>query len=132
MQAPNAWVVPIAIFIGSAIVLPAVVALGKRMLQAWRDHRHKILAESFCTRKEVEVQFQTLSEVQAKQHAENQKALDALRMDGKEREGRIAGLFEAMHREVKEEGKELRENVGQVHSRVDSLFGVLQDRRRRE
>lgn len=129
MQTAPSWV-PIAIAVGTVIVVPAAVWIGKRIAAAWHAHRVRLLGEVFVTRDEFKRQFEQLGDTQTRQHRENQAALESLRLDGREREGKLSGLIDGMRKETREEARDLNTSVGEVHKRVDSILSMLGNRRR--
>lgn len=129
MEHAPEWV-PIAIAIGSVVVVPAAVWFGRKLAKAWHDHRVKVLGEIFCTRKEVEVQFDTLNETQARQHRENKALLESLQQDGYAREVKVTTMLDGARRDTRDDTKELRDSVAEVHKRVDSVLSMLGNRRR--
>jgi hypothetical protein len=90
----------------------------------------RLLGEVFVTRKEFSDQFKMLADTQARQHSENRAALDALRMDGKEREGKLTAMLDGIRTEVRDDSKDLRDSIGAVHSRVDNVLSMLGNRRK--
>lgn len=126
---PAPWVA-IGIAFGTVIVVPTAVWIGRKIAAAWHEHRVRLLGEVFVTREEFSRQFSKLNEAQTAQHAENRATLDQLRMDGKEREGKLTAMLEGIRQEVREDTKELRESVAAVHGRVDSVLGLLGNRRK--
>jgi len=129
VQQVSPWV-PIGIAVGSVIIVPAAVWIGRRIAAAWHAHRVRLLSEVFVTREEFHRQFQELGTTQARQHSENRATLEQLRMDGKEREGKLTAMLEGIRGEVREDAKDLRDQVGAVHGRVDNVLGLLGNRRK--
>lgn len=122
--------VAIGVAIAGLVVVPAVVALTKRLLQAWHEARYGRLAKVFATREEVEMNFDELRKVQERQHAENRDFLDTIRTEALAREGRLTAILETYRQEQRTDTKDVREEVGEVHKRVDSVLGMLGNRRR--
>lgn len=131
--------IPVGIAIASLIVVPALVAVGKRLTAAWREARQARLArlfiqreeleqfrqaqqdrlaKVFVAREEVEMQFDTLNRNQAKQHEENQQFLDTIRAEALQREGRVMQKIDDVQRNT-------RSDVISVHARIDKLFELL-------
>lgn len=129
MQQVSPWV-PIGIAVGSVIIVPAAVWFGRKIAAAWHAHRVRLLSEVFVTREEFGRQFKDLNETQARQHSENRATLEALRLDGKEREGKLTAMLDGIRSEVRDDAKDLREQIGQVHGRVDNVLGLLGNRRK--
>lgn len=125
------WIVPVAIAVGTAVVVPALVAVGRHWVSMWRAWRHARMSKVFITRTEVEVQFAKLAETQAAQYAQNQALLDTIRAEGQQREGRLLGTLESFHAQNREEAKEQRGQIATVSGRVDSVLHMLGDRRGR-
>lgn len=98
----------------SVILVPATVAVGKRLHAWWRDHRHVRLALVFITREEYEMHFDAMNSTQSKQHGENRDFLDTIRTEGHQRELRILGSIEALATDNRETRK-----------RVDQLFVLM-------
>lgn len=119
-----------AVAIGTAIVVPALVAVGKHWMSMFRAWRHAGLSKVFITRTEVEMQFATLARTQAEQHAQNQALLDAIRKEGQQREGKLLGTLESFQIQNREDAKEQRGQIATVSGRVDSVLHMLGDRRR--
>jgi hypothetical protein len=117
------WVVPVAIAVGTVVVVPALVAVGKHWLSMWRAWRHSRLSRHFITRTEVEMQFAQLAETQAKQHAQNHALLGEIRSEGQQREVRLVGTLETFQNQNREDAREQRK-------RVDDVLRMLGDRRR--
>lgn len=129
---PPTWVVPVAIAIGTAVIVPTFVWLLRRAAQAWHDHRVKVLGDVFVAKGDVQRQFSSMNDTQARQHAENQRALESLRLEGKEREGRLVGMIDTGRKDQRDEVRALVSSVGDVHRRVDSILTLLGDRRRQD
>lgn len=117
------WVVPVAIAVGTVVVVPALVAAGKHWLSIWRTWRRSRLSKHFITRTEVEMQFATLARTQAEQHAQNHALLDQIRAEGQQREIRLVGTLESFQNQNREDAREQRK-------RVDDVLRMLGDRRR--
>lgn len=98
----------------TVIVVPASVAIGKRVHAWWMAHRHKKLAEKFITREEHEMQFQTMAEQQSAQHQENKDYLDTIRSEAHDREKRLLRSIEASQQDNRE-----------TRTRVDQIFVLL-------
>lgn len=129
MQNAPQWI-PIAIAVGTVIVVPAAVWIGRRIAAAWHAHRVRVLGNHFVTHAEFKREFEKLGDTGARQHRENQNALEALRLDGREREGKITGLIDGMRKENREEARDINTSVGEVHKRVDSVLAMLGNRRK--
>lgn len=129
MQTAPLWV-PIAIAVGSVIVVPAAVWIGRKIAAAWHQHRVRVLGEIFLTRAEFQSQFESLGDTQARQHSENKALLEALRVDGRERETKLTTLLDTARKDHRDEQRELRDNIGEVHKRVDSVLTMLGNRRK--
>ena len=63
MQSTPAWI-PIAIAVGSVIVVPAAVWISRKVAAAWHAHRVRLLGEHFVTREEFKRQFEALGDTQ--------------------------------------------------------------------
>jgi hypothetical protein len=129
--AASPWFVPVAIAVGTVVVVPTLVFLGKHWLSMWRAWRHARMSKVFITRTEVEVQFAKLAETQAAQYAQNQALLDTIRAEGQQREGRLLGTLESFHAQNREEAKEQRGKIETVSGRVHDVLLLLGDRRGR-
>jgi hypothetical protein len=124
------WIVPVAIAVGTVIVVPILRAAGKHWVEMWREWRHKRLSKVFITRTEVEMQFATLARTQAEQHAQNHALLDAIRAEGQQREGRLLGTLESFQQQNRDDAKEHRGQIATVSGRVDDVLKMMGDRRR--
>lgn len=114
MEHNPAYWIPIGIAVASLVVVPALVAVGKRLLDAWREAQHARLAKLFMPREEIEMQWDQLSKTQARQHAENRDFLETIRTEAHKREERLLEAIESG-----------RTEVGTVHQRVDRLFELI-------
>lgn len=123
------WV-PIGVAVGTVIVVPAAVWIGKKIAAAWHRHRVELLSDVFVTREEFTRQFEQISDTQARQHGENKALLEALRVEGKDRETKLTTLLDTARKDHRDEARELRDNVGEVHKRVDTVLNMLGNRRR--
>lgn len=115
---PAYWV-PIGIAVASLVVVPALVAVCKRLLEAWREAQQARLAKLFITREEHEMNFDAMTHTQAKQHAENRDFLDTIRTEAHNREERLLEAINSGNNEV-----------GKVHARVDKLFELITGRKK--
>jgi hypothetical protein len=121
----------VAIAIGTVVVVPLLVAVGKHWVSMWRAWRHARMSKVFITRTEVEVQFAKLAETQAAQHAQNQALLDTIRAEGQQREGRLLGTLESFQVQNREEAKAQSGKIETVSGRVHDVLLMLGDRRGR-
>ena len=129
---PHQWSLVIAV--GTVIVVPALVGVGKKMVSFYRDSRDKRLADKlqgYISRKEMEVQFEQLQAIQAQQHAENRAFLDTIRSEAIRREERLTTIIQTTSAQTAVDTRELRGEVGKVNSRVDNVLQMLGDRRAR-
>lgn len=122
--------VSIAIAVASLIVIPTLIAVGKRLVSMWRESRHARLVKLFVPREEMDVQFDTLSKTQDRQHAENRDFLDTIRREAHMREGKILASIEGVSNQHREESRRLGTDVARVGTRVDTLFERLAEAKR--
>ena len=129
MEIAPHWI-SVGIAIGTVIIVPTLVWSLRKIAQAWHDHRVKVLREVFVPREDVQRQYSELATTQARQHGENQYALEQLRLEGKEREGRLVGMMDTARKDNRDAVTALSSSIGDVHRRVDSILAILGNRRR--
>lgn len=129
--ATTPWIVPVAIAVGTAVVVPVLFMVVRHWVSMWKAWRHAGLFKVFITRQEVDVQFATLAKTQAEQHAQNQALLDTIRAEGQQREGRLLGTLETFQKQNREDAQEQRGQIGTVSGRVDDVLKMMGDRRGR-
>lgn len=122
--------ISIAVAVASLIVIPALVAAGKRLVVMWREARIARLSRLFVLQEDIDVQFDTLHKIQAKQHVENRDFLDTIRSEAQQREGKILASIEAVSNQHREESRRLGTDVARVGTRVDTLFERLAEVKR--
>lgn len=122
--------ISIAVAVASLIVIPALVAAGKRLVVMWREARIARLSKLFVLQEDIDVQFDTLHKIQAKQHVENRDFLDTIRSEAQQREGKILASIEAVSNQHREESRRLGTDVARVGTRVDTLFERLAEVKR--
>jgi hypothetical protein len=123
----------LAIAIASVIIVPLLISIGKRIRAHWAEARLAELRAHFATRQ----QFDDLLEQQVKQehtqaerHQENRDFLDTMRIEALKREERIIATIEKGQDKAHTDLRDMREQVGKVHSRVDNVLEMLGNRRR--
>lgn len=119
---PATWAIyiPIAIAIASLIVIPLMRWVFKDYFDKRAKARMAELAKLFVSHDEIH-----------EKHEENKKLLEAIRHDGKEREGRLTGLINAMSVQNQTFQTQVSQDFRTVNGRVDSVLQMVGDRRRR-
>lgn len=109
IKAENAIHVQIAIAITSLIVMPIIGIAFRDYLAGRKAKRLAELAAIFAPRDDID-----------KKHQENKALLEAIRLDGKEREGRMVASIEAT--QVNQRAFEML-----MHSQVEKVNGHVMD-----
>lgn len=114
--------VTIAVAIASLIIVPALLAIARRLWIAWKEAEHARLVKLFVPREEMDMQFEELTKKQAEQHQENRDFLDTIRTEAQQREGKILGSIEAVSNQNRHESQRLGTDIANLGKRVDRLF----------
>jgi len=97
-------VVTVSIAVASVIVVPALVAIARRLYGAWHEAQQARLAKAFVLREELERKFSEMKATQTEQHAENREFMDTIRTEAHRREEKILA------------------SIDRVGARVDRVF----------
>jgi biopolymer transport protein ExbB/TolQ len=115
-------IVTVSIAVASVVVVPALVAIGKRLFRAWREAHQAHLSKMFVVREEWEQKFADMQAQQAQQHAENREFMDTIRTEAHRREGKILASIEAVSNQHRQESQRLGTDIARVAARVDRVF----------
>ena len=136
---PHEWSVVIAV--GTVIVIPLLVTGWKKLVSYYKAAQDAAMAarlKDYVTREELEVQFDTLTDLQNRQHAENQrflaenhKFLDTIRTEALKREEKLSTLIQQASDQNSKQNERIGGEVHHVNQRVDTVLQMLGDRRQR-
>lgn len=133
--------VTIGIAIASLIVIPLIMSAWKKLVSWYKTAQDAALSsrlKEYVTRSEMEMQFDTLTDLQNRQHAENQRFLqdnqsflDTIRTEALRREEKIITLIKETGDHSSKQNDRIQGEVHKVNTRVDSVLQMLGDRRQR-
>lgn len=134
---------PLHVTIAIAVCTLIVVPLGKHVLDRYRQAHERAEAArlemvitqrlaTYVTTEEHEMQFQTLTDTQDRQHRQNQDFLETIRTEALTREGRVLGSIEALANATRSGERELRTEIANQSLRIDEVLRAMitGDRRR--
>lgn len=119
------WVVPVAIAIGSAVVIPLIARFWGNFIEAKRAQRNAEIANV--------VKQTMLDEMRGneRRHAENKELMQSIKDDGLRREGVITGRLDILHADLKQESVIRQSQTDLLNQRIfDLANGTGMNRRR--
>lgn len=121
---------------GVTILLAAIWWLVRVLWALWEENRDRRLSiaidlklKGYVTTEALEMQLTDLREHTDELHQQNERNFDTIRTEGHKREGMILSALESAAKERREDMKEIRETIGQVHRRVDQVLVLSGERR---
>lgn len=123
---------------GATVTAGAVWWLVRVAWVQWDENRDRRLSaaidlrlKGYVTTEALEMQLNDLRDHTDELHQQNERNFDTIRTEGHKREGMILAALESAARERREDAKEIRESVGEVHKRVDQVLVLSGERRGR-
>lgn len=129
---------PVLIAIASLIVVPLIVFSAKQVWALWVENRDRRLDAAitaklgdYVTTEALDEKLEMMQRHQDELHRQNTLFLDTIRIEGQRREGMILGALNTAAEERREDMKEIRDTIGEVHRRVDRVLELSGERRGR-
>jgi hypothetical protein len=115
-------IVSIYIAVFTVIVMPIVWWIVRKIDQHRREAKARELEKTLDLKLKGYVTTTELASID--------RRLEAIQMDGREREGRIIGTITAVGQQAATESQRLGNEIKHANQRIDSVLGILGNRRK--